>query len=571
MLNYRWKFRRRHDEETVQDLAKNLKIPKSLANVLSARGMKSEVDAQLFFSPSLDKIHDPFLMEDMDKAVDRIIQAVNNKELIWVHGDYDVDGASSIAIVTLFLQEIGGRVEYYLPDRFEEGYGLSLKSMNLAKERDAKILITVDLGITAYAKLDYARSMGFDTIICDHHEPGDTLPDVYAILDPLKATCNYPFKHLSASGVAFKLIQAISIRLNIPDKALEFLDFVAVASIADMVPLIGENRIMVHHGLELLNSKTRPGIKGLLHCTSLKPGMISSTNIVYAVAPLINAAGRLGDARRSVDMLIQKDEIAAFRIAQELEDENRKRRLYDMQTFEETIPIAEEYLKSGKARSLVLHAPHWHAGVIGIVASRLVDRFNLPSILLTSIDGVAKGSARSINSFDIYAALKKNEELLLEFGGHRHACGLTIEESNIAELRRRFDEIACSQITQEMLIPEIEIDTELKLNELSPNFFNTLNLFSPFGYSNYKPIFFTKGVKSINGVKIIGNNTLKFRAIQNNFVIDAIAQNLAHKIHLCTGGKKFAIVYNLELNNYNGQTTPQLSIKDIQPDDHIPS
>lgn len=565
-MDYRWTLKN-EDESTVQELADNLKIPQSLARVLVARKLKTTDEAKRFFEPSLDDLHDPYLLSDMDKAVERILRAVELGEQIWVHGDYDVDGTASASLTCLFLREIGAKVDYYIPDRFEDGYGLSEKSINLARDKGAKILITVDVGITSFDALSYSQNIGIDTIICDHHEPSDLLPPVYAILDPLVPNCKYPFKPLAACGVAFKLIQGISIKLGKKELAYKYLDFVAISSAADMVPLIGENRIMVHFGLKQLNESPRAGLKGLIYCTGLKLGHITASNIVYAVAPLINAAGRLGDPRRSVEMMLQEDEYASFRIAQQLEDENRKRRLFDQQSFEEAVPMANNFLAEKDRRSLVIHGADWHAGVIGIVASRLVDRFHLPSVLLTTIDGIAKGSARSINDFDIHTALKDCEHLLLEFGGHKHAAGLSLKIDNIPQFREEFDKIAHTFISKEMLIPEILIDAELQFNELSPLFFKLLNKFAPFGFVNNKPVFFTRGVKSVNGVKVVGTNSLKFRAIQNNFVIDAIGQNLAKKISLCTGGKSFSIVYNLEAHSHNGSRAPQLSIKDIRPDE----
>ncbi len=566
-MNYRWTFKtKNHDDSTIKNLATELKIPESLAKVLSVRGINTSQEAEHFFKPSLDDIHDPFIMKDMQKAVDRILKAVDDKELIWVHGDYDVDGTASTSLLCKFLREIGGNCEYYIPDRFEDGFGLSNKSIDLAKQRGASVLISVDVGITATEQFKYAKEHGFDSIICDHHEPGDKIPECYAILDPIMKDSNYPFPYLAACGVVFKFVQGISKQLGKEEMAFEYLDFVAIASIADMVPLLGENRALVHFGLKLVNKHTRPGLQGLIYCTGLKTGAMTASNIVFAVAPLINAAGRLGDAKRSVEMMMQNDENAAFRIAQELEDENRKRRLFDQKTFQETIPIAKKLIKERKVRSLVLHRPHWHAGVIGIVASRLVDKFNLPTILLTTIDGYAKGSARSVNNFDIHSALKKCEDILIEFGGHKHASGLTLKEENVEELRTRFDDIAKEHISNEMLVPEILIDTELKFSDLSPKFLQTLDKFAPYGFQNNKPVFYAKGVKSVNGVKIVGHNSIRFRAMQSNFVIDAIGQNLAHKIGLTTGGKKFSIVFNLETSSFNGRKSPQLTIKDIRPD-----
>lgn len=565
-MNYRWKFKYKDDNDTIQTLAKSLKIPRSLANVLTSRGFLEKKLAETYFAPTLDSLHSPFLMLDMEKAVDRVLKAKDNNEGIWVHGDYDVDGTSSTALVCQFMREIGIKCDYYIPDRFEDGYGLSIKSVDLGMKNGASVLITVDVGITSYEPLAYAKEKGVNAIICDHHEPGDFLPEHYALLDPLTPGDTYPFTGLSACGVAFKLIHGIAIKMGEPERAMKYLDLVAISSIADMVPLVDENRALVYHGLKLLNKNTRPGLRALINCTGIKKGTMNSSNIVFAIAPLINAAGRLGDAKRSVELLMQDDDLAAFRIAQELEDENRKRRLFDQQTFEEAIPIAQELLKDSKRRSLVVHKGDWHAGVIGIVASRLVDKFNVPSILLTNIDGVAKGSCRSVSDFDVHSALKKCDDLLIEYGGHRHAAGLSLKVGNIPELRRRFDELAQKHISKDMLIPEIDIDAELSFNELSPNFLNTLSKFAPFGYSNDKPMFYSKGVRSVNGVKLVGRNTIRFRAIQNNFEINAVGQNLGHKINMCTNGKKFSIVYNLEANGFNGQGAPQINIKDIKPD-----
>lgn len=565
-MYYRWTLRQIPDERTVQNLAELLRIPRTLANVLVARGVTTYTEATKFFEPKLEDIHDPYLMTDMDKAVERVLRAVNKGELIWIHGDYDVDGTSSTAMVLQFLREIGGKVEYYIPDRFQEGYGLSKTSVKEARDSNASLIITVDVGITSYEPLLYAKQLGLDVIICDHHEPGETLPEAYAILDPLMPNNPYPFKHLAACGVAFKLIQAIAIKLNKESLAFKYLDYVAIASAADMVPLIGENRILASWGLDLINKNPRPGIKGLIYCTDVKLGNVNASNIVFSLAPLINAAGRLGDAKRSVEMMTQQNEVNAFRIAQDLVQDNRKRRTIDEETFNEAIPLAEDLLKSGNYKSLILYKPNWHPGVIGIVASRLVDRYHLPTVLMTKIDNLAKGSARSIHAFDIHNALKKCSNYLIEYGGHKHAAGLSLDEQNIDDFREDFNKIALNSITDDMLIPEILIDTELKLNELSPNFLNLLKKFSPFGYDNQKPVFITKNVASANGVKVVGNNHLKFRALQSNFAIDAIGYNLVEKKHICSNGKTFSIVYIIEEASFNGQNTIQLRIKDLKPD-----
>lgn len=566
-LTFHWRISENFDDVTVQNLAKSLKVPKSLAKVLISRGYSEPEAAKKYLNPSLEDLHDPYLMLDMERSVDRILKARETKELVWVHGDYDADGTSSVAMLVDFLRSIGLKVLYYIPDRFTEGFGLSESSLNKAKSLGAQLVISVDVGITAFPQAAYAKKLGMDLIICDHHEPNEREPEAYAILDPLRPNCPYPFKNLSASGVVFKLIQAIGQKLNLGDYVYSYLDLVAIASISDMVPMIGENRVFVHYGVKNINENPRPGIRGLLYCTGLEKGEVLSTNIVYAMAPLINAAGRLGDANRSVEMLMQKDVNLAFRIAQELEEENRRRRLLDQQVFDEALPYAEEYLRFGKHRSLVLHNNSWHAGVIGIVASRLVDKFKVPTILLTTIDGLAKGSARSISNFDIYSALKKYDKYLIEYGGHRHAAGLTLRIEDIPEFREKIDQLALEQISEEMLKPEINIDCELSFNELSPQLINYLNMMAPFGFSNDRPLFIARNVKSINGVKFIGNNTFKFRAIQNNFVIDAIAPMLGSKANLITNGKTFTIIYTIDGIGQGTIKFPQINIKDITPNE----
>ena len=565
-MTYYWRISEKKDDDSVLNLAKKLNVPKRLASILVARGVNDFEAANKYLNPTLTDIYDPYLFEAMEKSVDRIIMARERGEIIWVHGDYDADGTSSVAMLTDFLRSINCNVHYYIPDRFAEGFGLSDLSVNKAKAAGASVLVSVDVGITAFKQAELCKSLGIDLIICDHHEINERIPDAYAILDPYLPGCRYPFKNLSASGVVFKLIQGIAQKMKLNDNYYSYLELVAIASISDMVPLIDENRILVHYGVKQLNENPRPGIRGLLYCTGLERGEIYSTNIVYAMAPLINAAGRLGDANRSVEMLIQKDVNLAFRIAQELEEENRKRRLLDQQVFDEALPLAEEYLRYNRHRSLVIHNSSWHEGVIGIVASKLVDKFKVPTIMLTNYGEISKGSARSINNFDIYSALKECDDLLIEYGGHRHAAGLTLRTENITELRERIDKIAQEKITEDMLHHEILVDTEISFNELSPMLINSLNRLAPFGYGNDKPTFLTRNVKSINGLKFIGNNSYKFRAIQNNFVIDAVAPMLASKSSLISKYKHFSIVYTIDSIGQGSTKFPQLNIKDISAD-----
>ncbi len=572
MSDLKWKFRGQSDDSAVQLLVKQLKIPRGLAKVLVARGISNQEDAFAFFEPSLERLYNPYLFNQMEAAVERILRAVRNKELICIHGDYDVDGTTSTAMLLEFLRSLDANVIYHIPDRFQEGYGIIPSTVKEAKNQGVSLIITVDVGITSVEALNYAHSIGIDTIVCDHHEPGPELPKAYAILDPFVPESGYPFKHLAACGVVFKLVQGIAIKLGREEEAYKFLDYVAIASAADMVPLVDENRILAHFGMKLLNENPRPGIKGLLYCTNLKAGNLSVANIIYSLAPLINAAGRLGDAMRSVEMMIQKDEVMAFRMAQQLEQDNRMRRYYDEKTFEEAVPMAEEFLSKGERRCLVLHKEDWHAGVIGIVASRLVDRFHVPTILLTTMYNMAKGSARSILNFDIHSALKECAEYLDEFGGHKHAAGLSMKLENLPLFIEKFNEIAVREITPDMLIPEIIIDSEISLSELSPRFFQFLHKFAPFGYENQKPTFLARGVFSKNGAKVYGANNIRFRAVQpvningGNifFEIDALAHNLMEKLNIITSGKPFDIVFTLEEIANSKIPQYQIRIRDLR-------
>ena len=563
ILNYQWTINLDENEKTVSELSENLKIPVALARVLIGRGINDVDAANKFFNPKLEDMYDPFLMDDMEKAADRILLGIKNKEQFWVHGDYDVDGTSSVSMVILFLRELGGMVDYFIPDRFQDGFGINERSITKAIKKKTSVLITVDVGITSFEMLDIVARNNIDTIICDHHEPAETLPKAFAILDPLKNTCNYPFKSLVACGVVFKLVQAIAIKLGKPEIALKYLDFVAISTVADMGPLVDENRIMLHYGLHHINRNPRNGFKSLIYCSGLKQGNITTSNIIYSIAPLINAAGRLGQANRSVEMMVDPNEIKSFQIAQQLEDENRKRRVFDQKLFDDALPKAIKQRTAGRY-SLVICGEDWHSGVLGIVASKLVDKFQTPVVLLSKNGKYAKGSARCAHNFDIYNALKKCDELLVEFGGHKYAAGITIELDKIETFNEKFENIVKKTLPKETLIPNIQIDSELDFTELSPTFFEVINKFSPFGFSNLRPIFLTKGVRTANGFKLIGNNRVKFRAMQGNFIIDAMAHNLNHKIPILQSNKPFSIIYNLESYSFNGQQTTQLAIKDIK-------
>jgi len=563
-LKYRWIISTISDEHVVQKLAQAINVTPTIAKILVARGVTTFEQAKQFFRPSLADLHDPFIMDGMELAVERAMRAVETKERVAIYGDYDVDGTNSAGMLYLYFQSIGADVDFYIPDRFTEGYGLSTTGIDRLYAAGVRLIITVDCGITAVDQVRYANSIGVDMIICDHHEAGDTIPAAYAVLDPIKPGCPYPFKYLSGCGVGFKLMQGIATRLGDVESLYQYLDFVAISAAADIVPLVGENRTLVSHGLRKLNEAPRPGIRGLLECAGIKRGNLGTAQIVFGIAPRINAAGRLGDARRAVEMLIEEDEVRAFQRAQELESDNRSRRTIDEETFVQAQVIAEQMLSEGSRRSLVIHNPNWHPGVIGIVASRIVEKYYLPTVLLTSVDGIAKGSARSIAGFDIHNALKRCESYIEQFGGHKYAAGLSIREDNIAGFRVALDEFAQGAISDEMLIPQIHIDVEVKLSELTPPFFNIIKQFAPFGPGNLRPNFIVRNAEIVGYPKIVGKDHLKFRVRTNTGYIEAIAFGMGSRMGELTGGTQYDIIFSIEENEYRGTITPQLRVADFR-------
>ncbi|TAE23022.1 MAG: single-stranded-DNA-specific exonuclease RecJ [Candidatus Kapaibacterium sp.] len=562
-LNSLWTLNRASENPNIHvTTAQNETFPEPIANILRSRNISTSEEIQSLLSPSLSQLHSSFAMSDMERAIGRVEQAISRGQRIRIYGDYDVDGTVTTAMLTMFLRRIGAQVDYYIPERFTEFYGLSVDTVESCYNDGVSLLITVDTGVTALESIQTARDLDIDVIVCDHHEPSDSLPNAFGILNPIKGNCPYPFKYLCACGVTFKMIQALAERRGQPEIAFEYLDLVAIASTADMVPLTGENRILVHFGLEQMNAKPRPGLHGLMECTNIKPGTITSSTIVYNLAPLINAAGRMGDAIRAVELMLADDNLQAFRLAQDLESKNYRRRVIDDQTFTEAQKVAEDLIADGR-RSLVLHNPHWHVGVINIVASRLVEKYHLPTIMLTSIDHIAKGSARSIKNFDVHAALKKSQRLLRQFGGHKYAAGLSLEESNIPALRDEFDAIARAALSEEMLVPEIVIDTELNFAEMSPDFLRLLRQFSPFGYGNTKPCFLTQNVVLAGRASIVGKNHLRFRARQDNQIFEAIGFNLGDKLDVCNLGEALSIVYTIEETLHHNRISLQLYVKDL--------
>lgn len=548
-------------------LSSEVNIPKAIAKVLVARGIDTREKMEKFFNPSLNDLYDPFLMEDMDKAVDRIQRALLNKEKILIYGDYDVDGTTGASMLYLFLKELGANVEVYIPDRFKEGYGISKVGIQRAYEKGASIMIAVDCGITAINEVKFAKNFGIDVIICDHHEPGDVIPDAYAVLDPLKETCQYPFKYLSGCGVAFKLIQALQKKLNVDIDPYQYLDFVAVAASADVVPLVDENRILVKYGLDLLNSSNpRVSFLALLEKAGLKGKKINTWHIGFIIGPRINAVGRLGDATRAVEFLISNDYSSASIWAEELDRENERRQALDRTAFEEAVNMIESNGIFEKDKVFVLYNEKWHQGVIGIVASKIVEKYYRPTILLTYADGVLKGSARSIPNFDIYHALKKCEEMLIQFGGHKHAAGMILHPEKLDDFKIAINKFADEIVNDEMLVREINIDAMVDINEVSESiyeYWRLLKNFEPYGPGNPEPVFLAPNV-SIFDVKTFGNNHLKFKIKSNGVTVDAVGYGLGDLYGEFSGRERASVVFTFDEGNWNGQQVIQFKVKDLK-------
>jgi len=508
----------------------------------------------------------------MERAVTRIIEGINAGERFLVFGDYDVDGTNGAAMLYLFLKSVGASVTYYIPDRIREGYGISRQGIDQARAGGVKIFLAVDCGITAVDQVEYARGLGLDVIICDHHETGPVLPPGYAVLDPITPNDGYPFKSLCGCGVGFKLVQAVARRLGREEEVLQYLDFVTLSSTADIVPLVDENRVMCRMGLELINASPRPGIKALIESAGMTVGSITTGQIVFVLAPRINAVGRLGDAMRAVRLLTSTDPSEAMAMAQVLEEENRNRRKIDEDTFAEAQRLADAQAATATDPAIVLHQEHWHPGVVGIVASRMVEKYYKPSIMMSTVDGVAKGSARSVSGFDVYRALKQCEDTIIQFGGHKYAAGLTVELSRLEEFRGRFLAAVSELMTEELKTPEIRIDAEITLADLTPRTVRILKEFAPFGPGNLRPTFIANGLDVAGTPRIVGKNHLRFKVRQNGSLFDAIGFGLGHLLRRVQGDRKnLACVFTVEENDWvpaggtrPAEPPPQLKIKDLR-------
>ena len=562
---YRWNISDPPDPSIVKKLSDELSIAPSLATILVNRGIDDFEKARRYFRPSEEQFHDPFLMEGMYQAVDRILSARSKGEKISVYGDYDVDGTNGASMLYLFFKELGCDVSYYIPDRIKEGYGISRAGIDHAKGIGTTLLVSIDCGITAVDQVEYARSLGMDVIICDHHEPNDQLPKAVAVLDPLKATCGYPFKSLCGTGVGFKLIQALARTVGTESTVGKYLDYVALATTADIVPLIDENRVFVKLGLEIISNHPRPGIKALLDSAGLKSEAMTTSQVVFVMAPRINAVGRLGDAKRAVELLVTDDYNSAVEFARVLEQENINRRKIDEDVFIHAQELVEEFLDVESDGAIILHQEQWHPGVVGIVASRMVEKYYRPSIMMTTVDGVAKGSARSIAGFNIYQALKRCEDKLLQFGGHKYAAGLTLEVDRIEEFKEAFNAVVKELLTADLLTPVITIDAEIDLGELTPKYTRLLKQFSPFGPKNMRPTFVARRVEAMGPARIVGKNHLRFKIRKNNVTLDCIGFNLGHLLERFSNGNRyFDIVFSVDESDFSGVQLPQLKIKDLR-------
>jgi single-stranded-DNA-specific exonuclease len=552
--------------EIQQEFTEGLGLPAVVSKILINRGIHTREDARKFFKPVWEDLYDPFLIKDMDKAVDRLARAVEGKERILIYGDYDVDGITSVSLLYLFIRELGGDVGFYIPDRLREGYGLSAAGVTQAAADGASLLVTVDCGITGVEEIRMARTLGLDVIVSDHHEQANVLPEAAAILNPKRNDCPYPFKELAGVGVAFKLVQAMCRHLGLEDETFrKYIDLVALGSSADIVPLIDENRILVKLGMERLNRLERHGIRALVETSGLLGKPIGTGQVVFILAPRINAVGRLGDAQRAVQLLISRSEEESRTLAQVLEAENRNRKNLDDMTFQEAKQLIETEGRLSSTKTLVLSREGWHPGVIGIVASRIVEQYCRPTVMIALDGETGKGSARSIASFDIHSALKQCEDLLTSFGGHRHAAGLLIRLDAIEAFRERFERIASEQIEADDLTQRICVDAEITLPDITDKFIRLLNAFAPFGPQNMRPVFLARNLNVVGSPRVVGRNHLKFKVRQGGAVHDAIGFDLGELIYrLSPGDANLDMVFVVEENHWNDEIRTQLRVKDLR-------
>jgi single-stranded-DNA-specific exonuclease len=570
MMDKKWIIKEKGDPVVVRQLADTLNVPVSLANLMVQRNITSAQGAKSFFSPSLDYLHDPFLMKDMNIAVDRISSAIVKNEKILVYGDYDVDGTTAVAMIYSFLKQQYSNVLYYIPDRYKEGYGVSVAGIDYASENNCKVVITLDCGIKAVEKIKYAGSRGLEVIVCDHHYPGEVIPAALAVLDPKQASCSYPYKDLSGCGVGFKLIQAFARVHSIPfSDIINYLDLVAVSIASDIVPITGENRVMTYYGLKQLNESPRTGLKEIIKESEIHKEL-SVEDVVFKIGPRINAAGRMETGSKAVDLLVSDNSRLAASISKEISTFNNERRCVDRSITTEAMRMISEDPRSLNSKTTVLYNPSWRKGVIGIVASRLIETYYRPTIILTESNGFATGSARSVQGYDLYQAIESCSDLLESFGGHMFAAGLTLKKENIIPFKDRFEEYVNNTISDEQMVPRLFVDAELEFSEITEDFYQGLNLFQPFGPENMSPVFVSRNIFDIGSGRMVGSSGehLKLDLYQgsiDNKSIPAIAFGQANHFEIIRSGSPFDICYSVEINEFRGVRNLQLNIRDIKP------
>jgi len=566
---YKWNYTplTKQEVEKRDELSKQLGISPILCQLLIQRGMRTIKDIQKFFRPDLKDLHDPFLLPDMDKAVRRIEKALGNKERILVYGDYDVDGTTAVALVYKFLRKFTSNIDYYIPDRYDEGYGISDQGIDYAFDSDVKLIIALDCGIKAIEKVAYAKTKGIDFIICDHHMPDDTLPDAVAVVDAKRVDSTYPYEHLSGCGVGFKLVQALALNNKIKFSELtNLLDLVAVSVASDIVPITGENRILTYFGLKQINSNPSLGLNGIIEICGLKGKAITISDIVFKIGPRINASGRMMNGKEAVDLLLAGSIEEARDKSKNIDHYNDDRRALDKRITDEANNFIDEFVDIGVKKSIVIYNENWHKGVIGIVASRLTEKYHRPAVVLTKSNDMITGSARSVMGFDVYKAIEACKDILENFGGHMYAAGLSLREENLLEFKHRFEELSLKTIAPEMMAAQINIDALLDFKDIDYKFISDLMGFAPFGPENLNPIFATKDVKDYGTSKLVGKNMehIKLEVIDktSSQLLHGIAFRQKNKFPLVKGDG-FDICYTLEENIHNGKTNIQLYIKDV--------
>lgn len=565
-----WNVKPQGDINVIKHLSAALNVDMVIANLLAQRGITSFNEAKAFFRPKLTDLHNPFLMKDMDKAVTRLEQAIVNQEKVLIYGDYDVDGTTSVALMYQFLRTRINDLDYYIPDRYSEGYGISPRSIQYAAEQKFSLVIVLDCGIKAIEKIKQAKELGIDFIICDHHNPDNEIPEAVAVLDPKRPDCKYPYKELSGCGVGFKLLQAYTQKNDIPVVELyDLLDFVVVSIASDIVPVTGENRVLAHYGLKKLNSNPSLGLKTIIQISNLGGQQISISDIVFKIGPRLNASGRIEHGKKSVEILVMNDENQSFVLGEEINSFNEIRKTLDRDITQEALDMIALDPRHSERFATVLYNRDWHKGVVGIVASRLTEHYYRPTIILTESNGLATGSARSVKDFDLYEAIGQCSDLLESYGGHMYAAGLTMKIENIPAFTRRFEEIVKNTMSNEQQVEVLEADTKLQLSEITPKFYRVLKQFEPFGPHNMTPLFVTENVLANESSRCVGRSLehLKLDLVEptgNSPVFPAIAFNQASHYDAISQGLPFDILYTVSENEFRGKTNLQLYIRDIE-------